>query len=267
MVSLLYGIALEEGIVPALDAKLLESFPQYADLAADKVRASWTIGHVMNMALGTEWDESLPYSDPNNSEIQMEMAADRYRFILDRPIVNEPGEVWNYNGGCSALLGYLITKGAGVSVKRYAREKLFKPLSIYDIGWIKGRDGVHSTAAGLRMTLPDLAKVGELVLRGGTWQGDRIVPKDWLEMLKKPVIRTKWGRMSYSHQWYSSDQPALGKSTQVQTAIGNGGQRLFIVPEYEIVIAIFTGNYNQKNTWLAPYLILKEIVLDGLRRG
>ncbi len=90
IVGLLYGIALADGLVPATDQPLVDHFP-YPDLAADPQRRRMTIGHALSMTLGIAWHETLSYSDPRNSEIAMEMAGDRYRFVLERPIVNPPG--------------------------------------------------------------------------------------------------------------------------------------------------------------------------------
>lgn len=94
IVGLLYGIALDKGNTPALDHPLLDLFPAYQDLAQEPVRQRMTVEHALAMTLGTAWDETLPYSDPRNSEIAMDLADDRYRFILDRPMVVEPGERW-----------------------------------------------------------------------------------------------------------------------------------------------------------------------------
>src|SRR5205807_491308 len=74
IVGLLYGIALAAGKVPAPDQKLLAQFPEYPDLAGDPRRAAWTVGHVLTMTLGTEWDEQLSYTDPRNSETAMDGA-------------------------------------------------------------------------------------------------------------------------------------------------------------------------------------------------
>src|SRR5262249_11948266 len=99
IVGLLYGIALGDGKVPPPDAALFASFPEYADLAADPARNRWTIRHVLTMTMGTDWDElSVAYTDPTNSETAMDMAPDRYRFVLGAPVVMEPGKRWIYNG-------------------------------------------------------------------------------------------------------------------------------------------------------------------------
>src|SRR4051794_3546425 len=113
---LLYGIALGEGLVPPPAEPLLQRFPQYPDLAADPRRARLTVEHALTMSLGVEWREDLPYNSPANAEIAMELAPDRYRYILERPILEPPGAQWTYCGGATALLGRLITDGTGQSL-------------------------------------------------------------------------------------------------------------------------------------------------------
>ena len=80
------------------------------------------------MTLGFEWDEfTIPYRTAGNSEDAMEAAPDRFRFILERPIVGEPGVKWIYCGGATAILGRLIGKGTGEKLPAYARRVLFDP--------------------------------------------------------------------------------------------------------------------------------------------
>ena len=92
VVGLLYGIALADGKVPPSQARLYDQCPEYADLATLPGRDRLAIHDVLDMTLGLEWDElSIPYGKPGNSEMAMEAAPDRFRFILERPIVGEPG--------------------------------------------------------------------------------------------------------------------------------------------------------------------------------
>jgi len=169
IVGLLYGIALDEGRVPSPDEPLVDQFPAHDDLRADPERRRMTVAHALTMTLGTEWDESLPYSDPRNSEIAMELAPDRYRFVLERPIVAEPGSRWNYNGGATAVLAHLIAIGTGTPLFDFARDKLFQPLGIVDAEWVLGSNGEPAAASGLRLrprrsrqTRPVGAEPGEL---------------------------------------------------------------------------------------------------------
>ena len=130
VVGLLYGIAHADGRVPGPEEPLLRDFPEYADLATNAARARLTIEHALTMTLGLEWNENVPYTSMANSEIAMESAPDRYRFVLERSIVEEPGKQWLYNGGASALLGRLIAKGTGTPLQDFARAALFEPMGI-----------------------------------------------------------------------------------------------------------------------------------------
>lgn len=259
VVGLLYGIALDEGIVPPVDAPLIAQFPQYADLAGDPRRDRMLVQHALSMRMGTQWNEDLPYTDPRNSEIAMENAADRYRFVLDRPMVAEPGEEWRYSGGATAIIAKLIADGAGMPIDKYARQKLFEPLGIENFEWVKGRGGVPSAASGLRLTLRDLAKIGQLILDDGVHDGERIVSEEWLRESFKP--RAELNQLRYGYQWWLAPR---GDPPGWVAGFGNGGQRLTVQPEYGLIIAVFAGNYNDPNAWRLPVRIIEEFMVPTL---
>jgi CubicO group peptidase (beta-lactamase class C family) len=127
ILGLLYGLALAQGKVPAPDRPLLDAFPEYAEIATDPRHKRLTIAHALTMSLGLEWNEDIPYQDPANSEIQMERAADRYRYILSRPFVADPGARWIYGAAATALIGKLIQNGTGQSLPEFARGQLVRP--------------------------------------------------------------------------------------------------------------------------------------------
>jgi CubicO group peptidase (beta-lactamase class C family) len=262
IVGLLYGIALADGKVADLDQSLVDQFPAYEDLAADPKRKRMTVFHALSMTLGTEWDEDLPYTDPRNSETAMDMAADRYRYVLERPLLAEPGSRWNYNGGATAVLARLISQGTGQPLLNYAREKLFEPLGIADVEWIAGSDGEPVAASGLRMRPLDLAKIGQLVLDRGTWGNSQLVPSEWLDQSFTPRVRSD-DNLEYGYHWWlgklrANDQPWMG-------AFGNGGQRLFIIPSVQLVVVITAGNYNKPDQWKLPVAVMSKVVMPALR--
>jgi CubicO group peptidase (beta-lactamase class C family) len=263
VVGLLYGIALDRKLVPPAEASLLAQFPEYHDLAADPQRAKLTIAHALTMSLGTEWNEDLPYTDPANSEIMMENAADRFRFILDRPVNAPPGTRWTYSGGCTALIGRLIERGSSKSLADFAREALFVPLGITEFDWSRGRDGVHSAASGLRLRPCDLMQIGELLLGAGTWRGRQIVSQAWLSESFEPAIETGDG-LGYGRFWYLGEALVLGKPQRWIGAFGNGGQRLWIMPSAKLCAVILAGNYNSPGAWVYPTRIWREILLASV---
>ncbi|GLH80651.1 serine hydrolase [Bradyrhizobium sp. SSBR45G] len=270
IVALLYGIALAQGKVPAPEAPLLAAFPEYADLASPE-RARLTVQHALTMTMGTDWDESsLPYGDPRNSEIAMDNAADRYRYILERPVVDMPGAHWTYCGGATALLARLIAKGSGKPLHDFAREHLFDPLGLGPTQWATGSDGEPFAASGARMALRDFARIGMLMLSGGRADGRQIVPADWITRCTTPAVSADELRR-YGYQWFLLDigfgKPrgwAVGRLERMWLAQGEGGQRLYIIPALQLVIAVTAGNYERDDQSLPPTRILREIVLASV---
>lgn len=259
--ALLYGIALGDGLVPEPSMPLLASFPEYPELGADPERVRLVVEHALTMSLGMEWREEIPYDSPANAEIAMELAPDRYRFVLERPIVESPGARYSYNGGATALLGGLIARGTGGSLSDFAREALFTPLGIDSFEWMSGSDGVPSAASGLRLATRDLARIGELVLAGGEWDGRQVVPAGWLGEMLRPRLPIDWGG-SYGYQWYSGET----NGHRWFGGMGNGGQRLTILPDLGLVVAIAAGNYDDPEQGRTPEAVLRRVVLgDGVR--
>ena len=256
--ALLYGIALAAGQVPAPAESLLDHLPEYADTGKTEL----TVGHALTMSLGLAWNEDAPYNSPANSEIAMELAPDRYRYLLTQPRVEPPGQHWTYCGGATALLGKLIADGTGRSLPDFARDVLFAPLGITEFEWLTGGDGVASAASGLRLTPRQLARIGECVLRRGEWQGRQLIPADWLDQALRPQLQIAPG-FDYGYQWY------LGSSGPVRwsAGIGNGGQRLFVIPERELVVAMTAGHYDSDAQRALPTVILDEVVLPGTAAG
>jgi CubicO group peptidase (beta-lactamase class C family) len=267
VVGLIYGIALAAGKVPPPEAKLYDQFPEYADLARQAGRDRLTIHHVLSMTLGLEWDElTIPYGDPRNSENAMELAPDRFRFILERPIIREPGIKWTYCGGATALLGRLIAKGTGEELLAYARRVLFDPLEFGPAEWTKGDDGEPHAASGLRLLPRDMLKIGQLVLAGGTWNGRQIVPSDWVERVTTPVVAIDRG-LSYGYQWYISEV-AAGTPPRPHHWVGGigwGGQRLYALPSLDLAVAVNCGNYHKSLPEQASVnrAVLTEVVLPS----
>ncbi|WGF87397.1 serine hydrolase domain-containing protein [Marinivivus vitaminiproducens] len=261
IVGLLYGIALDRGEVPGPDAPLLDAFPDCADLAHDPARARWRVGHALTMTLGTAWSEDAPYTSSANSEIAMEMADDRFRYILDRPILSAPGERWIYNGGATALLGHVIAQGSGRPLDVFARDHLFAPLGIDRFEWTRGRDGAPSAASGLRLAARDLVRIGSLVAQDGLWQGRTIVGRAWLEQSLKPAVPVD-AELRYGRHWYLGAQGPIAWVA----AMGNGGQRLVIVPRHGLVMALFAGAYDRPDQVRPAAALMRDAILPALAR-
>src|SRR5262249_33118771 len=111
----------------------------------------------------------------------------------ERAIVSEPGVKWTYCGGATALLGRLIAKGTEEPLLAYCRRVLFDPMGFGPVDWARGRDGEFRAASGLRLLPRDLLKIGQLVLAGGVWNGQQVVPDDWLKRTLIPRSPSRMG--------------------------------------------------------------------------
>lgn len=263
VVGLAYGIALAEGKVPPPDAKLYAQFPDYADLAAQPGRDKITIHHVLSMTLGCDWDElTIVYGDPRNAETAMEAAPDRYRFILERPIVGDPGVTWTYCGGATALLGRLIARGTGEALPAYCRRVLFDPLGFGPSEWNVGRDREPRAASGARLLPRDLVKIGQLMLTDGSWNGKSIVPADWVKRLTKPVVPIRAGR-DYGYHWYMGEIAA--RKLHWFGGVGWGGQYVFVIPARDLVVVTHCGNYRRSGQEQIAVMLtlMNELVLPS----
>lgn len=260
VVGLLYGIALDEGKVPPTDTPLMTLFPEYADLLDGTERENILIEHALTMQMGLAWNEDLPYSDPRNSEIAMENAPDRYRYVLEQPVVEAPGNTWTYSGGAVALIGKLIADGTGQPLDDYARDKLFAPLNITNVEWVAGADGVPSAASGLRLDLRGLATIGQLVANDGRFDGQQIVSQEWLKRSQMPKAKVNRD-LRYGLLWYIAGSP----QSPVVIAVGNGGQRLTVQPEARFSVASFAGLYNDPNSWKTSLTVVTDYAVPAAK--
>jgi len=244
--TLLLGIALGDNFDAALKQPIIAHFPRLSGKTSDGIEKI-TLHHVLTMTAGLEWDEvDIPYTNPLNDERRMSDASDPVAMVLGRPIVSQPGSQWEYSGGLTQVVAGLIEEITGMGIDKYAEEKLFGPLGINDYFWQRPRAWTQgrspSAASGLRLRARDLAKIGSLVLADGVWNGRQIVPKRWIEQSKRRFVQRTWGpNFGYGYMWY----PSSHMGANAYGAIGNGQQRLFIVPEQKLVVTMLAGMYNQ----------------------
>ena len=206
VVSLLIGIALDRGLIAGVDQPALAYLPDYAALRTDDNQRI-LLRHLLTMTSGLRWNEDLPYDDPKNSLRLMNEAADPYRYVLEQKLVHEPGKWWEYNSGNTMLLGAVLRHATGKELPDFAREALFEPLGITEVEWIDVPPA-HQPAAwgGLRLRPRDMAKIGQLVLNGGTWKGRRIVSADWIAELTQPRLGPG-PRSATAISGWSADRP------------------------------------------------------------
>jgi CubicO group peptidase (beta-lactamase class C family) len=260
--SALVGIAISEGKIADVNTSVFDLFPAYLNqMAPDK--KSLTLQHILTMSAGLDWFEPIDYTNPGNDEIRMIGSPDPVAFTLGRSLTSEPGQSFLYNGGLPTLLGYLLENAYGKSGDQIAKEKLFDPLGIDSFEFHSNTSGMLAYASGLRLTARDMAKIGMLYVNNGMWRGEQIIPADWVEASLKPYLESSF-TPGYGYQWWIMRFDSEDGSLWVPTAIGNGGQRIFIVQPYDMVVVVTAGNYNTGDVELWGSDVLMEYVFPSL---
>jgi len=244
----LLGIALADNFEAALRRPVADFFPAL-DVADDK--RAITLHHVLTMTAGLQWNEmTVPYTDPANDEIALYSAAEPARHVLGRPLEHPPGEVWYYSGGLSQMLASMIYGLTGQHLDDYAETQLFGPLGITDFEWLGPGNWTPDEPAamsGLRLRARDLAKIGSVFLHGGRWNGRQVVPQEWIARSVTRHVQEigDWsddGKWGYGYQWWVG---ALPTGEEFAAGVGNGNQRLFVLPDSDLVVTVLAGEYNR----------------------
>ena len=250
--SIAIGIARGRGDwKSSLDRPVMDYFDAAKVRNVDARKRRMTVRDLLTMSAGLDWDEDLPYDDPGNGSSAMEATDDWVQFVIDRPMVAEPGSRYAYSSGATMVLAHIFRRETGQALDTYARRHLFQPLGIRDYYWKHTPLGIPDAEGGLYLRTEDLARLGELFLRNGRWHGTEVVPAAWIAESLQPRIEATEG-YRYGYQWwlYPHGEPA----TYAWAARGFGGQRLLVFPEAELVIATTAWNLTDEGAALTPEL-------------
>nr|WP_299389222.1 serine hydrolase [Allomuricauda sp.] len=247
IVATCIGIAIHQGKIDSIGQNVFDFFPEHTKYK-EGLRSQLTIEHLLTMTSGMEWNENVPYTDPENSEIQMTSSGDPIQFVLSRPMVHVPGELWEYNGGTTQLLATIIERATNQNIHDFAVQHLFTPLEITTSTWTKfpGLE-LPAAASGLRLTSRDLLKFGMLYANNGLWNGKQILSEAWVKHSLQPKV---WfGRnnnVGYGYQFWIFKGKTIHKGLNhfIPSAVGNGGQRIYLDLPNELIVVITAGNYN-----------------------
>ena len=280
--SALVGIALGSGAISSLDTPLVDFFPEYDSLVTPE-KERITLRHALTMSAGLDWNEGdVPYTDPANHAERMHESRDPAGFVLARDVVQEPGSQWYYNSGLPTLLGFVAARATGRSFGTFAREALFGPLGIAEVEWAgpeswseipelrweSAEPWADAAVPGgsLWIRPRDLAKFGSLYLNEGRWNGRQVVPADWIEESTRRHIEVEFegteelGEFGYGYLWWHALFRTSEGDLEVHTAVGNGDQRIWVVPALDLLVVHLAGRYNEGTGLMSERLLLDYIV-------
>ncbi|MFX0118343.1 MAG: serine hydrolase [Candidatus Hodarchaeota archaeon] len=249
--SALIGIAIEEGFIQDVHQKVLDFFPDMTFNNTDSRKEAMTLEHLLTMTTGLEWND-----EPEH--ILMTRTNDTLQYILDKPMVSDPGTAYNYNTGASHVLSAILQQTTGYTkTLDFAIEYLFEPLGIEepDIIW---QTDIHGRSHGgnqLYLTPRGMARFGQLYLNNGSWNNKQIVPADWVNTSTSTHVAPENallpGAAGYGYQWWTYEDAV--KSVAGYTASGYDGQIIYVMPREDIVVV------TTSHQWRDPHIIPKFV--------
>lgn len=253
--SALVGIAVSQGHIGSVQDTVLSFFTDRTIENRDAWKEAMTIEHLLNMMAGLEWDEwTYPYEDSRNSVLQMIYSLDNVQYMLDLPMVAQPGTTWVYNTGASHLLAAIVYEATGQTPLEYALAELFGPLGFGRVFWIDDPQGINYGGHNLHVRPRDMAKFGFLYLHNGRWDGQQILPATWVTRSRQSAA-TPWTTTGYGFQWW--------KNLDLGTfeARGRFNQWIIVHPDEDLVV-VFTAT--DLDGEINIFYLVEEFILGAI---
>jgi CubicO group peptidase (beta-lactamase class C family) len=266
IISILIGIAIDKGYIKSINQKVLEFFPDYAVKKREKTIQNITLKDLLTM--------TAPYKYKIAPYIRYFMSNDWVKFTLDLLGGKEQIGKFRYTPliGPDILSGILV-KVTGQSVLDFATEHLFSPLGITVdgnlvfhsakeqrefnkstniSGWVTDMCGVNAGGWGLTLSPTDMAKIGQLYLAGGKWDGKQIVSTSWIDESTKEHSRWEEMNLAYGYLWWIVDE-----EEHACAAMGDGGNVIYFNKKKDIVVSIsslFKPNVMDRIDFIKEYI-------------
>jgi CubicO group peptidase (beta-lactamase class C family) len=265
--SAVMGIAIEQGLIAGVEEPVLDFFPELdgIDNLDDRKRAM-TVEDLLTMRSGTDYHER----GPDSPHFQLNRKSRGWtEFILDRPMVTDPGTHFQYDSGGVILMSALIKARTGEHADAFMSEHLFEPLGIRRSRWHRNAEGHPHLGGGLALTSRDMAKFGLLYLRQGRWEDRQVVPAAWVNASFKRHVEFPPGRhpfAGYGYLWWILPPGEnAGAHADIYAACGFRAQYIFVIPEHEMVVVVTGGTRNGADQG-APVRFLYSHILPAVRR-
>lgn len=232
ILSILVGCAIDDSYLQSENQLISSVFPQYKNSRFGKFL---TFRHLMTMQAGLDWKEE--YHHPFAPNSKQYFIDDLAKQALETELKEMPGEKYEYQSGAAQLLGLALKKATGMELATYLSEKIWKPLGMeFPAKWSIDEKGMEKAFCCIHATARDFAKIGQLILQEGNWQGKQLINKDYCKRMLTPTSAND----AYCYNiWADDDSP-----TTCRFFYGFLGQFIIIVPDKNIVI-IKTGLYNR----------------------
>lgn len=233
----------------------------------DPRKTAITVGDFLSMSSGLDCNDHSSTSP--GRETVLDDSPDWVKATLDLPMINDPGTKAYYCSGGVSVVGRLVENAIHMRLPEFAQANLFGPLGISRADWVWNYDLTNSDKeySQIHLRPRDMLKLGILFADDGRWHGKRVISSAWVRA--SLAEQSHVDNVSYGYFWWRpwlNVQTPIGfQHVDVVAAQGNGGQKIYIVPRYNLVAVFTAGGYNAEST--PPNTIMAKIVLPGLMKA
>ena len=253
IVSILIGIAIDEGYIQSVDQKIIDFIPEYKR-EGENFNKDVTIKHLLTMSSGMNWQED--YYNPFGVTAESYFTKKLEKLMYHIDFTEKPGETWNYQSGNTQLMGIILARATGKALSEYASEKLWIPMQATDDAkWmIDDTNGTEKSFCCLNSNALDYARFGQLFIDKGNWKGQQLIDSAYVEASLSTDLTDHYG---YSWWLYNTQY-----KYPVFCMSGINGQYVISIPELDLV-AVRLGHKDEKyvnNTTTDLKYYIKEII-------
>ena len=267
VVSTLAGIAIDRGALSGADEPVLPAmgYTNYAN--PDPRKAAITVGNFLSMNSGLDCNDHSSTS-PGREEV-LDDSPDWVKATLDLRMINDPGTQGYYCSGGVAVVGRMTANAVHMPLPEFAQRNLFGPLGIARTDWTWNYDLTNADKeyAQIHLRSRDMLKLGILFQDGGRWHGRQVISKSWVGT--SMAEHSHVDNVSYGYFWWRHmfrvEMPGGAQQVVIVAAQGNGGQKIYIAPQYHLVAVFTCGGYNADST--PPNTIMEKLILPKLMQA
>lgn len=265
MAAILVGAAIRDGapftpqstVVDSVDPALL---PANIDLRLRTMR----VEHLLTMSPGFDCDDSVSDS-PGSEDAMQEQTSEPnwWRFALAIPMAREPGAQAVYCSMNPNLAGAVVSHETGRWLPELFDSEVARPLDIHRYYLNLTPTGDWYLGGGAQFRMRDFLKMAQLVLDDGVWNGRRILSREYAAQMTAPLVELS--NRTYGYYWWSQDYPFQGRQVRAVYAAGNGGQIIMAIPELDLAVGFYGGNYGESAALTTQRVYIPEYILPAVR--
>lgn len=259
VLTMMIGIAIEEGYIESLDQAVSDFIPEFSD---DEMGKTATLAHLSQMTSGYEWVEH--YYSWFSPTVELYHGSDVEDFVVNGEFSAEPSTFWEYSSASTQLLGVVLKRalakgGNDATLSEYLSEKIWQPMQMNDDAlWHTDNEGMELVFCCLNTNARNFAKLGQLMLNNGNWQGQQLVSRQFIQTMITPVGKPFYG---YSTWLGLDNNPAYYHFS------GHLGQYIIVIPEHQMVVVRLGETRNpdkdfRKDT--LPEYVREALALAGI---